>query len=361
MKEISLADCYGHAGLSSEAANIAPRLEAFDTISRYVDKDRTIDLVRFYYGLPVTRDTDWFSAPITDADPTFSMVTNKREVSIIAMALLANEIAGEDSALAALAVLVANASGRRKPAVWPQFVEIVSAAAQDLAISDRRSAPDKQIKIRQPSAELGGAQQDLITAMDPTELNTILKKLNVDSYEMDRFLANQVTTALQPLREEIASLREEKDMLWWLIGGHSYRLQQSYASMKKGKAAFMIGLDLAKLCRTGLGPYASEFLIAKALGEGRDGKQEKLKVEALPKLFGEDELKAIAYSSEIEELRDLCFLNNAINRANDLGLPNGWKKKYGGDGSLSDSSSFETEEIALQSFREALLLQILAE
>lgn len=46
----------------------------------------------------------------------------------------------------------------------------------------------------------------------------------------------------------------------------------------------MIGLDFAKLCRTGLGPYASEFLIAKALREGRDGKSENLKVDALPKL-----------------------------------------------------------------------------
>ncbi|MBB4302821.1 hypothetical protein GGD81_001857 [Rhodobium orientis] len=361
MKEISLADCYGHAGLTSEATNIALRLKPFDTISKAVDADRILDLVRFYFGMPVARDTDWFSKPIVDADPAFSMVVNKREVSILAMALLAHEVAVEEKPVAALAVLVASASGRREPAIWPQFVEVISAAARDLAISQRRAGPPKQIRARALSDDLGGSKENLITAADPTELNAVLKKLNVDSREMDKHLAAQVSAALQPLRDEIANLREEKDMLWWLIGGQSCDLQRTYASMSEGKAAYMIGLDFAKRCRTPLGPHASEFLIKKALGEGRDGKLAKFRVDALPNLFSDSELKVISCSSEIDGLRDLCFLNNAMSRANDLGLPNCWKKKYGEDGSLSDKTSFEAEEVALQSFREALLLRTLTE
>lgn len=192
--------------------------------------------------------------------------------------------------IAALAVLVASASGRREPTVWPQFVEIISVAARDLAISKRRPDAPKQIRVRALSDSLGGSKEDLITAADPTQLNPILKKLNADSQEMDKFLATQFVASLKSLRDELANLREEKDMLWWLIGSFSYDLQKPYASMKEGQAAYMIGLDLAKQCRTTLGPYASEFLIKKALSQGRDGKSGKLKVEALPSLFTEGRL-----------------------------------------------------------------------
>ena len=361
LKELSLADCYGYAGLTSEAANISLRLEPFQAISKELDTDRILDLVRFYFGLPVTTDTKWYSTPIIEADPAFSMVTNEREVAIIAMALLVREINVEENLVAALAMLVAHACGKREPVVWPQFVENVSAAARDMAISDRRAGKPKQISGFELSEELGVSEEDLSTAMDITKINTILKKLNADSREMNLSLATQVTAALRPLRDEVANLREEKDMLWWLIGGQSYLIHQPYASMKEGQAAYLIGLELVKLCRTPLGPHASEFLIRKVLAEGRSDKMAKLKIGGLPKLFTADQLEQVTASIEIDNVRDLCFLSDAMDRANDLGLPIAWKKKYAEDGGLADNTSFEPEEIALQSFRESSLLRTLSE
>ncbi len=360
LKELSLSDCYGYAGLTPDAANISLRLEPFQAIAKELDTDKMLDLVRFYFGLPVTADTKWFSTPIIEADPAFSMVTNEREVAIIAMALLAREINVEENSEAALAILVAHACGRRNPAVWPQFVENVSAAARDMAIDDRRAGKPKQIAARKLSAELGASDEDLVTAMDPAELSALFKQLNVDSQEMDKFLASQVTAALKPIRDEVANLREEKDMLWWLIGGQSYLFHQPYASMKEGQAALLIGMELAELCRTPLGPHASEFLIKKALSEGRTEKSAKLKIDGLPKLFDTSQLEQIASTIEVDDVRDLCCLSNAISRANDLGLPTAWKKKYGEDGGLPDKTTFDAEEVALQSFRETLLLKTLS-
>ncbi len=360
LKDLSLPDCYGYAGLTPDAANISMRLEPFQAITKELDTDKILDLVRFYFGLPVTADTKWFATPIIEADPAFSMVTNEREVAIIAMALLAREINVEENSEAALAILVAHACGRRNPVVWPQFVGNVSAAARDMAIDDRRAGKPKQIAARKLSAELGGSDEDLVTAMDPTELSALFKKVNVDSQEMDKFLASQVTAALEPIRDEIANLREEKDTLWWLIGGQSYLFDQSYASMKEGQAALLIGMELAELCRTTLGPHASEFLIKKTLSEGRADKSAKVKIYGLPKLFEKSQLEQVASSIEVDDVRDLCFLSNAIIRANDLGLPTAWKKKYGEDGGLPDKTSFDVEEVALQSFRETLLLKTLS-
>ena len=361
MKELSLSDCYGHAGLTSEAANISLRLKPFQGIAKDLGTNQILDLIRFYFGLPVAADTKWFSTPFIEEDPTFSMVTNEREVAIIAMALLAREINVAENSFAALAILVAHACGRRTPVVWPQFVENVSAAARDMAISDRCAGKSKQISVRKLSAELGASQEDLVTVMDAAELSELVKKLNIDSQEMDKFLAAQVTAALKPIRDEVANLREEKDMLWWLIGGQSHLSLKTYASMNEGQAAFLIGKELAELSRTILGPHASEFLIKKALNEGRSDKSVKVKLEGLPKLFEKSLLDLVASSLEVNEVRDLCFLSNAISRASDIGLPSAWKKKYGEDGGLSDKTSFETEEVALQSFREALLLKTLSE
>jgi hypothetical protein len=361
LKELSLSDCYGYAGLTSAAANVSLRLEPFQAIAKELKTDHILDLIRFYFGLPVTADTKWFSTPIIQADPAFSMVANEREVAIIAMALLAREINEKENSVAALAMLVAHACGRRDPIVWPQFVENVSAAARDMAISDRRAGRPKQIYARKLSPELGGSGEDLVTAVTPAELSALFKKLNVDSQDMDKFLASQITEALKPIRDEVANLREEKDMLWWLIGGQSYLLHQPYAVMKEGQAALLIGMELAKLCRTPLGPHASEFLIKKALSEGRTDRSAKVKIDGLPKLFEKSQLEQVADSIEVDDVRDLCFLSNAISRANDLGLPTAWKKKYGEDGGLSDNTSFDAEEVALQSFRETLLLKTLYE
>lgn len=359
MKELTLADCYGYAGLSGEATNISLRLEPVQKVAKDLTPDQVVDLVRFYFGLPVSNETDWFSAPIIEADPAFSMVTNKREVSIIAMALLAQEIHTEESQHAALAVLVAHACGKRTPAVYPQFVEMVLAAAKDLSISHRRPNVSKQIKVRALSKDLGASEEDLVPGNDFATLNRVLKEINADSQEMDRFLANQISGALAPIRSELANLREEKDMLWWLIGGQSSQLDETYSTMTEGRAAYLIGAELAALCSTQLGPRASGFLLNKALREGRSDKMATVKIDALPKFFTESEIGVISNTSTIDQVRDLCFLNNALARANDIGLPTAWRKKYAEDNSLADKTAFEPTELALQSFREALLLKSL--
>ena len=115
MQEISLPDCYGYAGLSPDAANIPLRLEPFKAIAANLTRDQVLDAVRHYFGMRVCADTDWLIGPIKKADDSFSMVTNKRELSIISMALVAHQVQHQESEFAALAFLVASAFGRRRP------------------------------------------------------------------------------------------------------------------------------------------------------------------------------------------------------------------------------------------------------
>ena len=360
MQELSLPDCYGHAGLSPEAANIALRIEPVKAIAANLTNEQVLDLVRFYFGLPVHSATDWFSEPIVEADPSFSMVANKRELSIIAMALLSHEMSTEESQFAVLATLVAHTCGKRSPKVYPQFAESVSTAAKDFMTAHRQSLQTKQIRVRNLNKELGASEEDLVPASDFATLNSVLKQINVDSQEMDRFLAQQVANAISPIRAEVANLREETDMLWWLIGGQSHTIEQPYFEMKEGRAAFLIGTDLAGMSRSVLGPRASSFLMNRALRENRSEKAAKTKIEGLPKLFSIDELSEATAGEEIESVRDICSVHNAVARASDVKSQTSWRKIYADDGSITDKTPFEPNELALQSFREALLLKTLA-
>ncbi len=358
MQELALTDCYGHAGLSSEATNIAVRLEPFNTIAVNLTNSQILDAVRFYFDLPVTSETDWFFDPIAQADPSFSMVTNSREVSIISMALIAYQIKEEEDQFAALAFLVASAFGNRKPTVYPQFVEIVEAAAKDLMTSRTGLGARKVIQVRALNKELAVAE-DLVPQNDYVALNKVLKSLNVDSHELVKHLAVQVRSAIGPLRSEIAQLREETDMLWWLMGGESDLTNEPYAKLGEGRAAFLIGAELAPLSASILGPRASVFLMSKALREGRGGPSKKVKISDVPKLFAQDELTDVGPPEEINAVRDLCCLNNALARADDVGALTGWGVMYAKDGSLDEKTAFTPSCLALQSFREALLLNAL--
>ena len=244
--------------------------------------------------------------------------------------------------------------------IYPQFVEIVDAAAKDLMTSRRLSLGWKPIAPRALSKKLAGSKADLVTADDFDGLNQVLKELNSDSHELVKHLADQINMAINPVRFDVARLREETDMLWWLVGGESYSLAQPYFAMEEGCAAFLVGTDLAGLSRTALGPRASEFLIHKALREGRTKKPAKVKIFSLPKIFTPVELEKISAGEEIDTVRDLCCLNNAISRAHQVGTQTGWRKVYADDRSLDDKTAFDTKELALQSFREARLLGALA-
>ena len=361
MQEITLADCYGYAGLSPDAVNIPKRLGPFKRIADELTTDQMLHAVRFYFDLPVSADTDWISGPIKKADDSFSMVTNKRELPIISMALIAHQIQKKEDQFAALAALVGSAIGKRQPAIYPQFVEIVQAAAKDLMTSERQSLDRTIIRTKSQSKDLASSEEDPASVDEFDETIQELKELISDSHEMVEHLAQQVNEVIGPVRSEAERLREETDMLWWLIGGESYVLRRTYLAMEEASAAFLIGIDLAGLSRTALGPRANEFLINRALREGRTENSEKVTIDDLPELFTSGELTKIAASEEIDTVRDLCFLNNAISRANQVGSQTGWQKMYADDGSLDNTAAFHPKEIALQSFREARLLSALAQ
>nr|WP_320141854.1 GTPase-associated system all-helical protein GASH [uncultured Cohaesibacter sp.] len=360
MQQLKLADCYGYAGLSPDAVNIPLRIEPFKKIAENLTRSQIIDTVRAYFGMPMQHDTGWLSDPISETDEAFSMVTNKNELAIFAMALIAHQMREEDDQFTALVFLVANACGHRKASVYPQFVEIMKAAASDLTTSTRCKLDMKSIRARALNKGLGGSEKDLIPPNDFAAVNDVVKAVNLDSHDMTKHLAQQINATLSPMRSEVARLREETDMLWWLIGGESRLVCEPYADMKPGRAAFLIGSELAGLSRTCLGPKAATFLINKALRDGRTDKLSKVKIEDVPKLFALEELSDVTPDCTISDVRDLCSVGNAIARASEAGSQTAWKKRYHEDGSLSATATFSPSDLAIQSFREFLLLNTLS-
>jgi hypothetical protein len=173
--------------------------------------------------LPVPRGTDWFRDAFKATDPSFSLVDNAREASVLAAGLL--EGATVDGKMyAALATLTTAANGLRHPAVRPELIELMSGAIQERAISNRSHAPVNPRHIKVPAAsKLSAEFTGLTQAPDIAKASALLKQVSEESGEMTKTLANQVLAVVQPLAEHVLTLREEVEMLWWYVGGWSRR------------------------------------------------------------------------------------------------------------------------------------------
>lgn len=354
MARFTFADGYREAGLMPPAEIITLRQGPVNRITEKITNPQILDLACVYYG-NLNVDLDWFREEFRTEDAGFSLINNERETRVLA-ALILGELIYNENAVAILAVSVGSFRGGRVPAqsTWllteaeQSFVTLSVEGRQTQAISTKLTPTITQ-KLTE---EISG-----LVTNDWAGLLTILGKIRTEAQSSAKTTATQATTALQTLERQSKLMREESQMLWWLIGGHSTTLDQSFAALGSRQAAIAGALDLGELTTCSLfGPVAMPAMLERVIALAKKTKvQQSLDFASAIDGFAEKDLKRLQAPKELPAT--LAPVSEAIKLSQLMG--NGvWHKRFKETTFLEPLIDIESIPLAEQLYRECLLEQL---
>lgn len=358
MTGLSFADAYRAAGLAPGPDIIRVRQEACEKLRSKVDPRRAVDLTRMYFGLPVPGGIDWFIAPFAESDPSFSLLDNEREAAVLSACLLAAALA-EGEAAAGLAVLDASFSGRRRPLVRPEFIEEARRTLHEMAVQTRRVAVEVD-QIKPPTKSKVSAEADQFAqAPDWPKAAALFKAAADESSRSTTNLVAQVTGVLKPMVAQMTDLREELEMLWWYVGGWSRILDRPFAELDPALAAAMAGRDLADLAEDAVGPAAAAAILQRLISAGREANALEVSIRQAVDAFPWDAGGRLTFSDKLSQVADVCPVLTAFQKASEIGKGSAWHGAFKKATRLDPDTSVPPLDMAMQVYRESLLLALL--
>jgi len=360
VKKFNFADSYRAAGLTIGPDILRMREDPFKKLRQTIDPRIAIDLVRLYFDLDVPRGTDWFRDAFSEADPSFSLIDNAREVAVLAAGLL--EGAADDGKVyAALATLTTAVGGFRQPAVRPELIEGMRVTIQTKALSNRQDPPANPKQIKRLSNSSVQAELEALTqSPDLARACALLKQASEESSAATKALISQVLSVVQPLATQVLTLREEVEMLWWHIGGWSRMLEKPFAELDVGLAAVLAGIDMADMSRSATGPAAAPAVLQRTLLAGREVNTTRIAIKDAVDALPEAKLDLLTLAEELVSVPDVCPLLTAFAKAKQVGVSPAWHKVFAkATGLEAESVCLAPLELAMQAHREQLLLRAL--
>jgi len=361
MSNFNLADHYRAAGLTPGPDILRLRQDSFELLRKEIVPAFAVTLARLYFGRPPGDGAEAFRAPFANADPSFSLVDNAREVAVLAGCLLTAAL-GDGEGYAGLAPVTAAAAGLRKPVAAATLLDGFLRTLAEQAISQRDRDHAEPTQIKSPAAsKIGTETTALAGAGDWGKAAALIKQTSDESFAATRTLVAQTVSVVRPLAEDVADLREEVAILWWYIGGWSRSLDCPLTDLAPGVANLLVGLDLAHLSNSGAGPVAAPALLSRITANVRKGRTgAKLTLaSAVDELTG-DQLNRLAQPNNVESAYDICPVHCAVAKARESGGGDGWHAAFKSITGLSATVEFRPLDLSLQAYREGLFLKFLS-
>lgn len=356
MTNFVFADRYAEAGLAPTPQMVTSRQAPADRIVGDITNARILDLAGTYYGSPGL-DLAWLRGEFAQEDASFSLVNNERETRVLAAAMLGALIADERSE-AILAVVVGNVSGHKAPIQAEWLVRDALEALGRLSVAERRPSA-VETKVSPTSNTKLGAEIAALVQNDWVTLVALLTSLRAESQASAKATSTQSSAALAALNRQVRLLREESQMLWWLVGGHSRRLERSFAAFGPQQAALVGAADLGALTTVSrLGPVAAPAMLERliAMAERPEGPVQGGLADAVDGLARED-LEVLHMPGEAVPAR-LAPVTAALVLAKTMGNAV-WHARFSELTGLEATIVLEPVDLAGQLYREHLLGHLL--
>jgi len=356
MADFVFADRYAEAGLAPTAQVITARQASAERILEEANSAQILDLASAYYSRPEL-DLKWFRDELGKEDSTFSLINNERETRVLAAAIL-GEMVAAGRPVAILCILTGNVVGHRPPAEAEWLLHDAKKAMAQVSVEERtpkvvdtKIAGTTNPKLNDEIAAL--ALNDLVT------LQTLLNHVRAEATSSVRAVSAQASKALAEIGRQLNLQREEGQILWWLIGGHSRNLERPFASWGPLQVALIGALDLASLTTVSrLGPVAAPALLDRVI-----------RLAAPPQAAGAQSLANAVDTLDREEIAKLPLLADkvpdflspvmsALNLAKSVGV-GAWHARFQENTGLGADIVCEPEALAVQLYREHLLAQLL--
>jgi hypothetical protein len=356
MAKYTFADRYAEAGLSPSAQMITSRQEPAKRIVANINDAQILDLVSVYYAFSDIK-LEWFRDEFVQEDASFSLVNNDREARVLA-ALILGELIDDDNATAILAVCVGGAKGLRIPQESPWLLVSAEKALVRLSVEDRvppqittKVTPTQNAKVADDIAALGQTN-------DWPTLISILGKIREEANSSAKTIARQVANALDSFESKTEIMREESQMLWWLIGGHSRTLERSFTSFCPQQAAVVGAVDLGVLTTySQFGPVAIPAMLERVIASAKNVEEAQLcELAVVVDSFAKEDLDRLNVPTQLPA--QLAPITSAIVFARTMGI-GAWHSKFHSMTGLDSSIPLEPIVLAELLYREHLLGQLL--
>jgi len=356
MAKIVFADRYAAEGLAPSAEDIAAREAPFARIVEEITDAHILDLVSLYYGA-TDLDLVWFREEFAKEDTRFSLVNNERETRLLAATIL-EELIGQEVHLSILGVVAGSVGGHRVPAQSKNLITVALEAMGRQSVDERKPAKAEVKIVSVPTPKLS-EELAAVPANDWPALITMLGRIRNEALTSTKTTAGQATAALTELNRQIALQREESQMLWWIVGGHSRTLERSFGAFGINQAALVGAVDLGDLTSvTRLGPVAALALLERVIGLAKRSKGTTPNdlATTIDGLSRED-LQRLNIFPEDTPAR-LAPIMTAIELARTIGH-GAWHGRFFELTGLQATLKFEPTELAVQLYREHLLGQLI--
>jgi hypothetical protein len=216
---------------------------------------------------PQTANVALLRQTFKDVDDLFDMEDNDRELEILCGSALATlfETDSNKAVLAALSTTTASCGGVRS-AEFP--LDLVGAAEASIArISDaRRIRPDlgKKMTVTAPKVSMDQANATLKenwTAEGVVAALTVLSDLTNNAM---RHLSQRVNVALSAAHDFAKIQDEELQMLWWLFGNRSAKMDCPFPDVQAEAQTFILAAELADMTEFLPGPASVKPILSRA-------------------------------------------------------------------------------------------------
>ncbi|NGE93739.1 GTPase-associated system all-helical protein GASH [Morganella morganii] len=357
MAKFTFADRYAEAGLAPTAQLIISRQEPAKRIIAGITETQILDLANVYYG-STDEDLDWFRDEFTKEDASFSFVNNEREARLLAALILGELITEQESEIAILAVSVGGVRGIRIPeqSTWLQLC--AEEAFNQISVADRICTNIKTKITPIQTDTLTDELAELTQINDWPTLIDLLGKIRNEALSSATKTATEITSALNDFDGQIKMMREESQMLWWLIGGHSRTFERSFTTFLPQQAALVGAVDLGLLTTySTLGPIAIPAMLERVIASAKKTKGQQPKgLAGAVDSFTVDDLGLLVIPTQLPAR--LAPISFAIESARTLGI-GVWHSRFNTKTGLESSIQLEPVSLAEQLYREHLLGQLL--
>lgn len=194
-------------------------------------------------------------------DPTFSE-NRKRELSLLAGAILHDIVINHDDedrfliqAQFLMYIFLGNYGSIKNISD-----EIANSFIHDTAIYREKIIEDE-------TAEAVAKLKISFKSTEDEEINydeTAIEKLDAIVSSLNQLIGNYSRTK-EELENKVNLLRDDTQILWWLLGGYADIRNKKYADLKPEEAAYLAGHGLAKRVTQYPGPYSADVMLKHVL------------------------------------------------------------------------------------------------
>jgi hypothetical protein len=305
------ADWHRLVEIEPRAEDLESRWGVIDAMPPNLSAEQIVSVVAVAHGSVPTQEgfLESFAQSFKEADSTFPMVGNEALLSVLAAASAINLFARKDvkSDLSAYCVVANQAVGRSAA------VAELGAEANAYLVAEGTRQREVQNSPAPIKATIPKALKDAVDAATNAS-NPELVDFAAFGVAVNQLVATiygaantAVMESVKLARLVVSPLREEIDMLWWLISGHSKTADRSWRELESGAAAVAGGWELASMVTVMPGPPVSTELLRQLLtitfGDSSTLVAHATAIEGLP-----DGMLIPELVEEIIDLTPLCAL-----------------------------------------------------